>query len=561
MGLVKRISILSLFTGVMCMAINIDDITHNNRELFFVNPTVGDIKLKTRKGSIKEAYVIADSKNVRMDILYRDDYFDYFVADLGSLDTTVNYYFVVKNATDSLIYPPLGRLQPASRLFTTPGWANGKVYYLVFIDGFNNGDIINDPKHIKPWGSKPEGWSSYGGDFKGITKQLPYLDTLNFDVLVLAPIFSAPSNHKYDFFDFGAIDPAFGDTTELKTLINEIHKRGKKIIMTFVMTHTGSDFPAFIDILRNGTESKYLNWYLVKSTPVKLSSAYYNCWRSDAHFPQLDLKEPQVKNYLFGYIEYWHQYGFDGFYIGEDYNINSDFMRELRSYLKVKYPNLLLVGSDSRILTGDGFDGSLNIRFTELLVNYFAKKTITTSQFDQEIHKILFWNPAQSNMINLLSPSSFDFRIKALAAKDDLKNLYAFVFTFCGSPLLIYGDEIGMSDVFPLNFGSFHWDAKNQDRNLLQEITKLINIRKTNPQIASKYFFTLYANDINQVYAFDRGGIITVINSGESSAYVALPAWDGTYLDLTSGEKVTVFQQRLKLSVSPRSYRILRREF
>ena len=117
-----------------------------------------------------------------------------------------------------------------------------------------------------------------------------------------------------------------------------------------------------------------------------------------------------------------------------------------------------------------------------------------------------------------------------------------------------------MSDYSSLNLGSFPWNIVDQNRMFLAEIKKLIQIRKSNPTISDNTFFTLYANDITKVYAYDRGGLIIVLNSGNKQSFVSLPAWDGTYTDLSSGEQLTAFSQSLKLSIDAKSYRILKRE-
>ena len=104
----------------------------------------------------------------------------------------------------------------------------------------------------------------------------------------------------------------------LKNLINEVHKRNRKIILSVIFTHTGIDFPAFVDVVKKGKESKYIEWYFIKSTPITTSPLNYECWRSNSRFPKLNLRNPQVANYLIGFLEYWKHFGFDGFYIGED---------------------------------------------------------------------------------------------------------------------------------------------------------------------------------------------------------------------------------------------------
>ncbi|MBA7483076.1 Neopullulanase 2 [subsurface metagenome] len=539
-------------------AIDPADVFHNSNSIFYVNPSVGEIKLKVKKGSIIDAQVIINSDSAKMEIWYRNGDFDYFAARLNKFDTTATYRFILKNTGDSLIFPATDEFKPDVPLLTPPAWAFGKIYYSIFIDGFYNGVLTNDPEEKLIWGTKPEKWRSYGGDLKGVLRKIAYIDSFNPDIIILQPIFSASSNHKFNPKDYASIDSCFGDTMDLKNLIDEVHKRDKKIILSVIFTHTGIDFPAFVDVVKKGKESKYIEWYFIKSTPITTSPLNYECWRSDSRFPKLNLRNPQVANYLIGFLEYWKHFGFDGFYIGEDEKIDADFILTLRTHLKTKYPDILLLGSDVRFLDGNGFDGSTNRNFLDILMKYFVKNTLTTSDFDNLLQKMFFFNAPQVNCMNLISLSDYDKRI--LGEADIIKNLYAFIFTCVGSPTILYGDEIGLSDYASLNQGSFIWNIDNQNRDLLKEIKQLIEIRNTNPQILSNVFFSLYANDITKVYAYDRGGLIVVLNSGDKQSFVELPAWDGLYLDLITGEKLTAYTQKLRLSISPKSYRILRRE-
>jgi glycosidase len=553
-------TIIVLLLPQLSNAIDPADVFHNPNNIFYVNPSVGEIKLKVKKGSIIDAQVIINSDSAKMEIWYRDGNFDYFAARLNKFDTTATYHFILKNTGDSLIFPATDEFKPDVPLLTPPAWAFSKTYYSIFIDGFYNGVLTNDPEEKLIWGTKPEKWRSYGGDLKGVLRKIAYIDSFNPDIIILQPIFSAYSNHKFDPKDYASIDSCFGDTVDLKNLIAEIHKRNKKIILSVIFTHTGIDFPAFVDVVKKGEESKYIEWYFIKSTPITTSPLNYECWRSDSRFPKLNLRNPQVANYLIGFLEYWKHFGFDGFYIGEDEKIDADFIKTLRSHLKTKYPDILLLGSDVRFLNGDGFDGSTNRNFLDILMKYFVKNTLTTSDFDNLLQKMLFFNPAQVNCMNLISLSDYDKRIYGEAEADIIKNLYAFIFTCVGSPTILYGDEIGLSDYASLNQGSFIWNIDNQNRDLLKEIKQLIEIRNTNPQILSNVFFSLYVNDITKVYAYDRGGLIVVLNSGDKQSFVELPAWNGLYLDLINGEKLTAYTQKLRLSISPKSYRILRRE-
>lgn len=556
----KKIVVNIIFFIVLSNGIGFDVVNHNPDNIFYANPWMGEIKLRANKGTILEAYVIYTNKRIKMALGFQDAKYDYFTADVGKFDTTFSYQILVRDKNDSLLLPQIGTFKCSQVPFIIPEWVYGKVYYSIFPDGFYNANKTNDPRNVAPWGKTPDREFSYGGDLLGIIEKLPYLDSLNFDILLLQPILSAGSNHKYDLRDYANLDIHFGDTIELRNLINEIHLRKKRIILKFIATHTGVDFVGFQDIIKNGSASKYYNWYLIHSLPVKTSPPNYDCWLNDARFPKLNLREPSVQAFLIGYIDYWLHFGFDGVYIGDDAKIEPDFVRILKNSLKKKYPELLILGSSENFGI-NGFDGTANKKIADLIINYFIHNRISTSEFDSELKKILFFTPSQVNLASLIDLSDFNIRLPGITSMDNLLLVYAFVFTFCGSPVLTYGDEVGMKDGTFLNMGSFPWEYVKQNRSLLEEIKKLINIHKDNPILSSKYYYTLYVNDINRVYAYDRGGIITIINSGDNQSYTVLPVWNGTYRDLTTGEKMIITTQQLRLSLPAKSFRIVKREF
>ncbi len=542
------------------MGLDPDSIFHDPMDIFYINARAGEIRIKVFKDEIEEAYLVSGPSRVPMNIIYNDRQFDYYAVNLAPFDTALTYSFLVSDGIDSLKLPADGNFVAAAPLLMVPQWATGKVYYYINVDGFNNGDILNDPKGKVAWDKEPSKWAPYGGDLEGIFQKIEYLSSLDPDVIMLSPVFSAPSNHKLNPQDYASVDPAFGDTNSLKRVINAIHGIGKRIVLSVVFTHTGVDFPAFADVAENGNMSRYLDWYRIHSLPGDSAGMKYDSWRNDPRFPLLNLDNQQLHNYLLGFADYWTHFGFDGLYIGEHDEIDGEFMRLLYDEMKEKHPEILLLSSDCRPHTILHSDACLNQRLSRTMVEYFVNSTISTASFDSILHNLLFTKPSQINCASLVSFYDYTRRIASIADDDLLRVMYAFAFTFCGSPLVVSGDEIGMSECSPLNWGSFNWQAQQHSGDLQALIRNLIKIRRENPEISSRHYFTLYIDDIKKVYAYDRGGLIVVLNSGSVQSFVELPAWDGTYLDLMNGSKYTAFSQKLRLSVDPVSFRILKRE-
>ncbi len=147
--------------------------------------------------------------------------------------------------------------------YHTPDWAKEAVTYQIFPDRFFNGDKSNDyardtaratqkVRHMK-WSDIPsnnnpdpngEPWTCndfFGGDLAGITQKLDYLKDMGFTAIYVNPIMSASSNHRYDARNYEMLDPFLGDMKAFDTLVEEMNKRGMRLIMDGVFNHVGDD--------------------------------------------------------------------------------------------------------------------------------------------------------------------------------------------------------------------------------------------------------------------------------------------------------------------------------
>ncbi|NLS12152.1 alpha-amylase [Vibrio sp. SM6] len=132
-------------------------------------------------------------------------------------------------------------------------YRNASIYFIL-VDRFNNGDPSNDNAYGRQKDGKDEIGTFHGGDLKGVTAKLDYIKSLGVDVIWLSPIveqihgfvgggdsgsFPFYGYHGYWTRDFTKIDENFGRDEDLKTLVDEAHKRGIKILLDAVVNHPG----------------------------------------------------------------------------------------------------------------------------------------------------------------------------------------------------------------------------------------------------------------------------------------------------------------------------------
>ncbi|MBP8868605.1 MAG: alpha amylase N-terminal ig-like domain-containing protein, partial [Enterocloster sp.] len=256
------------------------------------------LRLRTAKADADQVYYIEGEKEAVMKKTASDPYFDYYEHEIAAASDQVLYHFKVKKNKEICLYNRLGPVDEADPEFDfkitpgfyTPDWAKGAVMYQIFTDRFCNGDPDNDVEsmeyvyigkpvyRVKDWGRNPSTMDVgcfYGGDLKGVGDKLDYIQSLGVEAIYLNPVFVSPSNHKYDCQDYEHIDPHFGRIVKdggklvdkngtdnrqaeryvtraaarenleasdalFAELVEEIHRRGMKVILDGVFNHCGS---------------------------------------------------------------------------------------------------------------------------------------------------------------------------------------------------------------------------------------------------------------------------------------------------------------------------------
>lgn len=169
------------------------------------------------------------------------------------------------------------------------------------------------------------------GDLQGIIGKLDYLQYLGVDYIWLTPVYESPMNDNgYDISDYYKINEKFGTIEDLKILVAEAHKRDLKIMMDIVINHTSTEHEWFKQAYAD-SDSEYRDYYFFKRSsdaqpPTNWESKFGgNAWKydekTDAYYlhlfdvTQADLNwdNPKVRCALYDIINYWIDFGIDGF--------------------------------------------------------------------------------------------------------------------------------------------------------------------------------------------------------------------------------------------------------
>ncbi len=417
-----------------------------------------------------------------------------------------------------------------------PSWVQDAVFYQIFPERFANGDSSNDPPGTERWGGAPTSRNYFGGDLQGIINNLDYLSSLGVNALYLNPIFESNSNHKYQTTDYMKIDPHFGEEGTFRRLVTECHARNIRIILDGVFNHTGIGFFAFEDVKKHGEASKYKDWYNFHSFPVgPVSKPNYECWWNYGSLPKLMTGNPEVRKYLFDVTRKWMSFGIDGWRLDVPNEIPHEFWIEWRALVKSINPEAYIVGEiwedGQGWLHGDQFDAVMNYRFRAACLDFFARESITVTQFDGRLQLQRAEYPSDVNyaLQNLLG--SHDTERFLTLCNGDQKTMelaWLFQMTYVGAPMIYYGDEVGMTGgKDPGCRGTMIWEEKKRNTETLSAMRQLIGMRNQYACFRRGVFESVLLDDTQGIYGFTRTlgdeSAIVIINNSAKSRQVVVP--------------------------------------
>lgn len=522
-------------------------------------------------------------KEANMKLFGQTDLFDFYEIDVRVEKNRYKYYFELIDREGNKIYlderglweqvaevPEATGFQYAyigeADVYEECKWMQEAVVYQIFPDRFYNGDKSNDPEDTLEWGKPVTHTTMFGGDIQGIIDKLDYLQDLGIDLIYLTPIFKSTSNHKYNTADYYEIDPQFGSVELVKEMVKKCHEKGIRVLFDAVFNHSGSDFFAFKDLLKNQEKSIYKDWFFPEEYPVSLEKVnYYTFAKNVRHMPKFNTSNPEVKEYLLKVGEYWvKEVGIDGWRLDVCDEVDHEFWRAFRKRIKAANKDAVIVGEIQHeavsFLNGDELDSIMNYPFKGALADFFAKSSINEKEFDNIItmNRVSYMDSITRQLWNLFgSHDTARFLQECDGKVERMKLAIVFQFCFIGVPYIYYGDEVGITGgEDPFNRACMIWEEDKQNKELLKLYKKLIAIRKENKELVYGDYKPLYLED--KVIIFERNdgknSIIIAINNNEED-YAVNKSFEKKAVDLISGESISLDKG---LTLRKMGYKILK---
>ena len=226
------------------------------------------------------------------------------------------------------------------------------------------------------------------GDIRGIISKLDYLKELGIDVIWICPMYKSPNDDNgYDISDYQDIMDDFGNMEDFDLMLDEVHKRGMKLIIDLVINHTSDEHPWFIES-KLSKDSKKRDWYIWRdgkdgAEPNNWESIFKgSAWQYDENTeqyflhlfskrqPDLNWDNEEVRQEIYKMINWWLDKGIDGFRV------------DAISHIK-KEPGLIDMDNPHNLNYVSSFDKHMNVDgiheyLEELNKNTFSKYDIMT---------------------------------------------------------------------------------------------------------------------------------------------------------------------------------------
>lgn len=423
-----------------------------------------------------------------------------------------------KNAGKSIVLLLLVSLSLSGCQISAPeqtkpsgNFSSKDLIYFIMTDRFKDGTTDNNQF---PDVNKNDPKSFHGGDFVGITQSLDYIQSLGATTIWITPIVKneLKGYHGYWAYDFEAVDPHLGTEVELKQLVDEAHKRDMKIVLDYVVNHTGYQSPWLKD-------PDKADWFHPKKDISNWSDLkeVENNWLFG--LPDLNTENPEVAAFMAENAKEWiRKTGIDGMRLDTVRHVPRPFWVEFTKAVKAEFPDFYFLGevwNDStrymQLYNDAGIDGMTNYSLYKGITGTFSR-TGSSSSMASAIDKEKFFKSPQLNGIFI--DNHDNPRYVTVNGKAYTKQALTFIMTYPSIPMIYYGTEIAMEGKGdPDNRRDMAWD-KTSNNLMLDYYKNLVALRQNNPETTEGIITIVPSSKDILVYQVmkDQKGLLVIMN-------------------------------------------------
>ena len=550
----------------------------------------GDVTLRIRTGkdefSHVEAHVTSNYDGpdfflkphiYPMSVVCSDEWHDWYEVTFQPHDPRLKYLFVLEsdeqvfkldasgvhfgrdyeeNVSEAFAFAYAYPAEPA------PEWARGVIGYEIFPDRFRRAGEYEEG--LEPWTSdRVQNEFRFGGNIRGVIEAVPHLKRLGVEMIYTTPLFLSDTSHRYNTFDYFQVDPLLGTEDDLRELADTLHANGMRLMLDGVFNHCGLEFAPFKDALEKGEASPYRDWFFFDGTD-EWGYQTFGHWR---YMPKLNLSNPDCAQYFLNVGRYWlKNCHVDGWRLDVSPEVWPDFWRQFRKMILSENPEGLMVAEcwdDSRqwLTLGDMFHSTMSYVWSRNVWNRLCYKKISLQEFDAVNNRALMLYPHHVNEVlwNFLDThDTARVRTRAGGSEEMQKAASFFQFTFPGSPILYYGDELAMEgEDDPFCRFPMPWD-KVDGHPMFKHYARLAQLRREYPALRHGTFRTWHMEE-NGLYAYLRTyknqQLLCILNTSDKPVrgMIALPegmADMSMLTDLYSSSGVEVQSGCVKIALS-----------
>lgn len=377
----KRLFIFFMFMMSLTAVPAATKITRIDPVDWFVGMKDTSLQLMVYGQGIRDAEVTTDYTNVRITDVVRPDSPNYLLVYLdlkGAKAGEMTLNFKINGKRQSIKYVLHEREKSGAE---RQGFTNADVLYMLMPDRFANGSDANDRiKGMLPYSCDRSAPSlRHGGDLEGIRRHLDYFNELGVTALWFTPVLenNSPDNGEYSTYhgyattDYYRVDPRFGTNAEYRSLCDEAHAKGLKIVMDMIFNHCGFEHPWVADMPSKDwfNTAEWLKESAAASTPSQpikdgkfMQTSYKLTPVLDPYASKIDMAEtvdgwfvssmpdlnqrnPHVIKYLIQNSIWWIETaGIDGIRMDTYPYADRKAMAEWMKVLDNEYPNFNTVG-------------------------------------------------------------------------------------------------------------------------------------------------------------------------------------------------------------------------